>query len=96
MRREVATSPTVRSTNLLGGKPSKRLAMAKLASATAHITKDDPPVIVLYGTAEKSLVKPLHGERLKARYDEAGLDATYQLIEGAGHSIVTRNAVNSS
>jgi len=70
---------------LLGGKPSKRLAMAKLASATAHVTKDDPPVIVLYGTADKSLVKPLHGERLKARYDETGLDATYQLIEGAGH-----------
>jgi len=70
---------------LLGGKPSERLDMAKLASATAHVTKDDPPVIVLYGTADKSLVKPLHGERLKARYDEAGLDATYQLIEGAGH-----------
>jgi acetyl esterase/lipase len=70
---------------LLGGKPSERLGMAKLASATAHVTKDDPPVILLYGTADKSLVKPLHGERLKARYDKAGLDATYQLIEGAGH-----------
>jgi len=70
---------------LLGGKPSERLDMAMLASATAHVTKDDPPVIVLYGTEDKSLVKPLHGERLKARYDEAGLDATYQLIEGAGH-----------
>ena len=70
---------------LLGGKPSERLDLARMASATAHVTKDDPPVIVLYGTADKSLVKPLHGERLKARYDEAGLDATYQLIEGAGH-----------
>ena len=70
---------------LLGGKPSERLGMARLASATAHVTKDDPPVIVLYGTADKSLVKPLHGERLKALYDEAGLEATYQLIEGAGH-----------
>jgi acetyl esterase/lipase len=70
---------------LLGGKPSERLEMAKLASATAHVTKDDPPVIVLYGTEDKSLVKPLHGKRLKARYDETGLEATYQLIEGAGH-----------
>jgi acetyl esterase/lipase len=70
---------------LLGGKPSERLDMAKLASATAHVTKDDPPVIVLYGTEDKSLVKPLHGQRLKALYDEAGLDATYLLIEGAGH-----------
>ncbi len=70
---------------LLGGKPSERLDMARLASATEHVTKDDPPVIVLYGTADKSLVKPLHGERLKARYDKAGLEATYQLIEGAGH-----------
>ncbi|SVB97741.1 uncharacterized protein METZ01_LOCUS250595 [marine metagenome] len=35
-------------------------------------------------TAVRSLVWK-SGERLKARYDEAGLDATYQLIEGAGH-----------
>jgi hypothetical protein len=37
------------------------------------------------GSEDKSLVKPLHGQRLKDRYKEAGLTATYQLIEGAGH-----------
>ena len=70
---------------LLGGKPSERLELAKLASATTHVSKDGPPIILLYGTADKSLVKPLHGLRLKALYDKAGLRATYQLIEGAGH-----------
>ncbi len=64
---------------------TKRLGMAKLASATEHATKDDPPVILLYGSEDKSLVKPLHGERLKTRYVQTGLHANYQLIEGAGH-----------
>ncbi len=85
VEKERCDQPNCPLYQLLGGKPSERLEMAKLASATAHVTKDDPPVIVLYGTEDKSLVKPLHGERLKARYYEAGLDATYQLIEGAGH-----------
>ncbi|QDU92590.1 alpha/beta hydrolase [Lignipirellula cremea] len=70
---------------LLGGKPSELLEAAKLASATTHVSKDDPPIILLYGSADKSLVKPLHGQRLKDCYNELGLDATYQLIEGAGH-----------
>ena len=64
---------------------TKRLRMEKLASATEHATKDDPPVILLYGSEDKSLIKPLHGERLRDRYSEVGLQATYQLIEGAGH-----------
>jgi acetyl esterase/lipase len=85
VEKERCDQPNCPLYQLLGGKPSERLDMAMLASATAHVTKDDPPVILLYGTEDKSLVKPLHGERLKARYDEAGLDATYQLIEGAGH-----------
>ena len=85
VEKERCDQPNCPLYQLLGGKPSECLDMAKLASSTAHVTKDDPPVILLYGTADKSLVKPLHGERLKARYDKAGLDATYQLIEGAGH-----------
>ena len=49
-------------------------------------SKPNPPVILLYGSEDKSLVKPLHGERLKTRYVQTGLHATYQLTEGAGHS----------
>ena len=85
VEKERCDQPNCPLYQLLGGKPSERLDLAKLASATAHVTKDDPPVIVLYGTEDKSLVKPLHGKRLKARYDETGLEAAYQLIEGAGH-----------
>ena len=59
--------------------------MARLASATTHVSKDDPPIILLYGAEDKSLVKPLHGERLHAKYQAAGLTSTYQLIPGAGH-----------
>ena len=85
VEKERCDQPNCPLYQLLGGKPSERLDMAKLASATTHVSKDDPPVIRLYGSKDKSLVKPLHGQRLKARYDEAGLQATYQLIEGAGH-----------
>jgi acetyl esterase/lipase len=76
VEKERCDQPNCPLYQLLGGKPSERLDLAKLASATAHVTKDDPPVIVLYGTEDKSLVKPLHGKRLKARYDETGLEAS--------------------
>jgi acetyl esterase/lipase len=85
VEKERCDQPNCPLYQLLGGKPSEHLDQAKLASATTHVTKDDPPIILLYGSKDKSLVKPLHGERLKARYDKAGAKATYQLIDGAGH-----------
>jgi hypothetical protein len=63
---------------LFGGMPSERLDQAKLASAMTHVSKDDPPVILLYGSEDKSFAKPLHGQRLKDRYEKAGPTATYQ------------------
>ncbi|RPF88968.1 MAG: alpha/beta hydrolase [Roseibacillus sp. TMED18] len=69
---------------LLGGKPSEKIALARLASVTNHISSDDPPVILLVGGADKP--EPVkHGQRLKAAYDKAGLEAVLQVIPGAGH-----------
>ena len=34
---------------LLGGKPSEKIALARLASVQNHISPDDPPVILLVG-----------------------------------------------
>lgn len=85
VEKERCDQPNCPLYQLLGGKPSQRLDQAKLASATTHVTKDDPPIILLYGSEDKSLVKPLHGQRLKDRYDKVGVKAIYQLIEGAGH-----------
>ena len=69
---------------LLGCKPSENLDKAKMASATGHITKDDPPILILAGDADKEEPR-IHGKRMKAAYDRAGLEATFQIVEGAGH-----------
>jgi acetyl esterase/lipase len=69
---------------LLGCKPSENLEKARMASATGHVSRDDPPIMMLAGGADKDEPK-IHGKRMKAAYDEAGLDATFQLVEGAGH-----------
>ena len=69
---------------LLGCKPSGNLDKAKMASATGHITRDDPPILILAGGADKE-EPSIHGKRMKAAYDKAGLKATFQIVEGAGH-----------
>ena len=69
---------------LLGCKPSENLDKAKMASATGHITMDDPPILILAGGADKQ-EPTIHGKRMKAAYDKAGLKATFQMVEGAGH-----------
>ena len=69
---------------LLGCKPSENLDKAKMASATGHITRDDPPILILAGGADKQESR-IHGKRMKAAYDKAGLEATFQIVEGAGH-----------
>lgn len=68
----------------LGGKPSENLELARLASATAHVSEDDPPLILLAGGADKP-GPTVHGKLLKAAYDKAGLNLTFQILEGAGH-----------
>lgn len=69
---------------LLGGKPSEKIDLARQASVPAHVTADDPPVILLAGGADKP--GPIvHGKLLKAAYDKAGLQVIFQVLEGAGH-----------
>jgi len=70
--------------DFLGGKPSEKLELAKQASATFHVSKDDPPIVLLAGGADKP-GPTIHGKLLKAAYDKAGLDLTFQIIDGAKH-----------
>ena len=69
---------------LLGGKPSEKIALVRKASVTSHITSDDPPILFLVGGADQP-ERIEHGKRLKAAYDKAGLQAALQIIPGAGH-----------
>ena len=69
---------------LLGGKPSEKVALVRQASVTNHIPSDDPPIVFLVGREDES-ERIEHGKRLKVAYDEAGLQAVLQVIPGAGH-----------
>jgi len=85
VERERCDVPDAPLYQLLGGMPSERLDMARLASPVHHVTEDDPPIAIFHGTEDKSLVKLLQGHRLHNAYRSAGLESTYQIIEGAGH-----------
>lgn len=70
---------------LLGGRPSQRLPLARQASPVRHVTPDDPPILVLHGTRDYSLVRPFQGRFLVDRCQRVGVAATIHLIDGAGH-----------
>jgi predicted esterase len=55
-----------------------------MASPAGHITKDDPPLIILAGGADGEEPK-IQGQSLQKKYKAAGLNATFQIVEGAGH-----------
>ncbi len=69
---------------LLGGKPSEKVALVRQASVTTHITSDDPPIVFLVGGDDEP-ERIEHGKRLKVAYDNAGLEAVLEIIPGAGH-----------
>ncbi len=70
---------------LLGGKPSQHLQEAKAASPVFHVSFDDPPLLILHGTEDYSLVRPYQGRFLFDSYARARLDVEFHLIKGAGH-----------
>ncbi|MEZ6045928.1 MAG: alpha/beta hydrolase [Planctomycetaceae bacterium] len=69
---------------LLGGTIGDKLELARQASAVTHISKDDPPLLVLHGTEDKTV--PFNqSERIVEVYQEAGLPVEFIPLEGAGH-----------
>ena len=69
---------------LLGGPFSKKMDVAKQASPTTYITKDDPPVFIGHG--ENDNLVPL--SQSKVFYDalkKEGVEATLHIVKGQGH-----------
>jgi len=61
----------------------------RLAAPIEHVTKDDPPILLLHGTADKTT--PLyHSERLAAKLEEVGVPHQLVIVEGAPHSFALR------
>ena len=69
---------------LLGGIVRDRPEKARQASALHHVSKDDPPFLILHGDQDPQ-VPPDQSQRLHARLREAGVVSELHIIPGAGH-----------
>lgn len=59
--------------------------LSRQASAVSHITKDDPPFLILHGTKD-ALVPVTQSELLAAALKQGNIPAELLIIEGAPHS----------
>jgi acetyl esterase/lipase len=69
---------------LLGGTPDEKPDLAKLASPIFHITPNDPPLLLIHGTADPQM-PPQQSKDLAATYEKAGLKVQLILIPNAVH-----------
>ncbi len=77
-------SPSAPVALLLGGPVKDKTAAAKLASPVTHITKDDPPFLIMHGDKDPTVglrQSTILTDQLKA----AGVDVELKVLEGAGH-----------
>lgn len=71
---------------LLGGPLDENLDKARAASPVSHITKDDPPFLIVHG--DKDNVVPVRQSRVLAEaLKKAGVDVTLRIVPGAGHGV---------
>jgi acetyl esterase/lipase len=69
---------------LLGGQPTEKPDLAKLASPVEHIDAHDPPLLLIHGDADPQM-PPEQSKELAAAYQTAGLPVKFVLIPGAVH-----------
>ena len=68
---------------LVGGPVREHLDVARQASPAAHVSKGDPPFLIMHGDKD-DLVPLSQSELLTAALHEAGVDATMHIVKGAG------------
>jgi len=73
-------------TKLCGGPLREHREMAVLASPVAHVSRDDPPFLIVHG-AKDTLVRPKHAELLAAALKKAGVEVTLKILPDAGHGV---------
>jgi acetyl esterase/lipase len=63
---------------------NKTRELLESASPVTYLTKDDPPLLILHGDKDGHV--PLsQSEHIHKRYQEAGLESAFHIVEGAGH-----------
>lgn len=71
-------------TALLGGRPEEKRELATLASPLTHITRDDPPFLIMHGDRD-ALVPLAQSQALYDALRKAGVNATLEIVPNAGH-----------
>ncbi len=71
---------------LFGGPLKQKLEMAKQASPASHISQDDPPFLIVHGTADNTVPFD-QGVSFYDKQRKAGMNAILIKIEGGSHSI---------
>jgi acetyl esterase/lipase len=69
---------------LLGGRSRDKLELYKKASPVEYVSKDDPPFLIVQGTADL-LVPAIHSERLHEKLTAAGVESKLVTVKGKGH-----------
>jgi len=73
-------------TRLLGGPMNQKAALAAIANPITHITKNDPPFLVVHGTADP--IVPLGQSKILCEaLQKAGVPAELITVKGAGHGL---------
>lgn len=78
---DAATSP---ESKLLGAPLPTANAQAKLASPLTHVTKDDPPMMLVHGKVDR-LVSWRQSDVLYQQLQRAEVESTLKIVPGAGH-----------
>jgi acetyl esterase/lipase len=77
-------SPESPEAQLIGGALQENKDAARAASPITYVTRDDPPFLILHGTADPAI--PFNqSERLSRTLKEAGVDCFFIPVTGAGH-----------
>ncbi len=71
---------------LLGGKLDEKKAEAKAASPITYVSADDPPFLIVHGTADTTVPYD-QAQRLQAALQKAGVNVSLLSIDGGGHGI---------
>ena len=69
---------------LLGGQPSDKPELAKLASPVAHLDKQDPPLLLIHGDADPQM-PPQQSQEFAQAYEALKLPVQYITLAGGKH-----------
>lgn len=69
---------------LLGKSASSDLPLAQQASPAYHVTKNDPPLLIIHGDKDKTVFLE-QSKRMVEEYRKDDLNVTMEIVAGGGH-----------